>query len=70
MYTIKYKRRFFWHTHKNVTGHTFVENMDRMDIFFKDKILSIPKWSQCTLMLGNDFLLEQKNDINKQAGKV
>ena len=69
MYTLKYKRNFFWHTHKNVTGHTFNLEMDRMDIFFKNKILSVPKWSQCTLLLGHDFILTQENEIKEKRGK-
>jgi len=69
MYTLKYKRNFFWNTYKNVKGHTFIQDMDRMDIFFEDKIISIPKWSQCTLLLGHDFILQQKKDINKEAGR-
>ena len=69
MYTLKYKRRFIWHTYKNVTGHTFNKDMNRMDVFFEDKILSIPQWDKCTLLLGSDFILQQKKDINKEAGQ-
>jgi hypothetical protein len=40
MYKLKIKRKFFWKTYKNVIGHKFVENTDKLDIF-KDKIISI-----------------------------
>ena len=44
--------------------------MDRMDIYFKDKILSVPKWSQCTLLLGPDFILTQEKDIKEKKGEA
>lgn len=69
MYKLKIKRKLFWKTYKNVTGHQFLKDVDRMDIFFEDKIISIPRWSHCTLLLGADFILEQKKEIEKEVGR-
>lgn len=67
-YKFKYKRRFFFKTIKNVIGHNFDLDSNRMDIFLDHKIISIPKWSECEMVLGSDFLLKQKEDIKKESG--
>ena len=69
MYRLKIKRKWFWKTYKNVTGHQVLKELDRLDVFFKDKIISIPKWSEYTLELGQDFILFQKEEIAKEAGR-
>ena len=70
MYKLKIKRKLFWKTYKNVIGHKFVKDVDKLDIFFKDKIISIPKYSECTLKLGADFLDFQKEEMEKEKGKL
>jgi len=66
-YKFKYKRNFFYKTLKNAIGHNYDVNSDRMDVYFDDKIISLPKWSECTLILGQDFILKQKKDIEKES---
>ena len=69
MYTIKYKRKFFYSTITNVKGHSLDDSNDRMDVFTKDAIISIHKWSECDMRLGQDFLLFQKQSASKEAGQ-
>lgn len=69
-YTLKYKRKFFWETIKNVIGHNLDSTEhDRYVIYKKDEILTIPKWSECSLKLGSDFMLFQKNEMEKEANQ-
>ena len=67
-YKFKYKRFLFWKTLKNVTGHNYNEVTDKMDVFFEDKIISIPEWSKCSLYLGQDFIFKEKQSIKEVAG--
>lgn len=67
-YKFKFKRKFFYKTYKKVIGHNYSQEIDKMDVFFEDKIISIPKWNECYLVLGNDFLLKEKADIKKETG--
>lgn len=68
MYIFKYKRRFVYKKIKEVIGHSYDIDTDRMDVFKKDMVISIPKWSECQLELGSDFLLFEKQNINAEAG--
>lgn len=67
-YKFKYKRFFFYKTIKNVKGHAFDLDSDRMDIFTIDGIISIGNWSKYDMKLGSDFLLVQKNDMEQESG--
>ena len=66
-YIFKYKRRFFWHK-KKVAGHTYLKDMDRMDIFFEDgSVYSISQWSKYDLILGVDWVLYTKKQMEKES---
>lgn len=69
MYKFKYKRSFITRSISGVTGHYLNTETDRMDIFLKTGIVSIHKWSECDLYLGQDFLLFQKQSASKEAGQ-
>lgn len=68
-YILKYKKRFFWRTVKNAKGHKLDMELDRMDIFLDNGIVSISNWSKCDMKLGADFLLFQKNEMENEAGQ-
>lgn len=70
MYAFKYKRRFFFRTIKSCKGHSYNVEMDRMDVFQDDCITSIPKWSQCTLVLGKDFMLFEREQMRREKGDL
>jgi hypothetical protein len=68
-YTFKFKRGFFVKKIKNVKGHALDSENDRMDIFIQNGIISLHKWSECDMHLGQDFLLFQKQSASKEAGQ-
>ena len=56
-YYFQYKRYFFKNKIKAI-GHKFHPEYNRMDVFHEDgSITSIPKWDQCHLYLGTDWVL-------------
>lgn len=68
-YTFQYKRGFFWKTIKNVKGHDYQVDSDRMDVYLISGILSISNWSKCDFRLGSDFMLFQKEQMEKESGQ-
>jgi len=68
-YIFKYRKRFLWKTIKNVKGHRHQPDIDRMDIFLNDGILSLSNWSNYDMKLGNDFILSQKAQMEKETGQ-
>jgi hypothetical protein len=70
-YKFKYKRlkSLFSKTYKDVIGHKLSDDGDRMDIFFDDGIISISKWKECNMYLGQDFILAEKESIKKEVGR-
>lgn len=69
MYKFKYKKYFFWKTIKAI-GHRYDKDIDRMDIYHTDgSITSVPKWSQYHLILGTDWVLYTKKQMEKEAGQ-
>ena len=68
-YKFVYKRKLFRKTIKDVKGHSLDGEMDRLDVFTNTGIISIHKWSECDLYLGQDFLLFQKQEASKEAGQ-
>ena len=52
-------------------GHTLHKDIDRMDIFLADNrgIVSIPKWSECTMFLGPDSFLYQQEQMEEETGQ-
>lgn len=52
-------------------GHRYNKEEDRMDIFLSESagVKSIGEWSKCDLHLGRDFILFQKEQLEKEAGQ-
>lgn len=68
-YYFKYRR--FLPKKIKAIGHKFHSDLDRMDVFCEDgSLVSIPKWSQCYLYLGSDWVLYTKKQMEKEAGQV
>lgn len=68
-YNFKFKRFFITRTIKSI-GHRYDQENKRMDVYHSDgSITSIPKWDQCTLYLGTDWVLFTKKQIEKEAGQ-
>jgi hypothetical protein len=66
LYTVYYKKRFFWKKIK-VSGHRLEKELDRMDFYFPDEtILSIGQWSHYDMKLGIDWVLAMKKQQQKQ----
>lgn len=68
-YKFQYKKKFLWKTIKDVKGHKLDSDLDRMDVFIDNGIISISNWSGCDMKLGADFMLFQKNEMEKEAGQ-
>ena len=74
-YKFKYKRYFWWST-KEVVGHSLEKNydgtynQDKMVIYFENGGLEvISDWGKCALKLGIDWVLAQKNAMEKETGQ-
>lgn len=67
-YNFSYKKGLFWETIKDVKGHSMNESGTRMDVFLDDGIISISKWEDCDMKLGSDFILSQKEAMEKESG--
>lgn len=68
-YNFKCKKNLFWKTYKVVGHHVDTPN-DRIDLYFKDgSIKSIGNWSKYDLILGADWVLAQKEYLEKESGK-
>ena len=52
-------------------GHNYDPKENRMDLFLGESkgIISIGKWDECDITLGPDFMLFQKENIEKNAGQ-
>ena len=68
-YKFKYKRRGLFSKLLTIKamGHNYNKEEDRMDIFLASSkgLMSIGKWSECNLSLGRDFILFQKQAMEK-----
>ena len=67
-YNFSYKKGLLWKTVKSVKGHSMNESGTRMDIFLDDGIVSISGWDNCDMKLGSDFILSQKDAMEKESG--
>lgn len=65
-YVFKY-RRFLPRKIKDCEGHNYNKDMDRMDVFHKRGLVSIPNWSRHTLILGQDFIAFEKKNIKQES---
>lgn len=69
-YEIKYKRWLFWKKIK-VVGHRYESTADKMALYFADgSIREIPQWSKCEVVLGTDWVLAVKKDLETKAGQA
>jgi hypothetical protein len=67
-YVFKWRRNLFWKS-KKVIGHRYESDMDKMVIYFENgAIREIKKWSDCEVMLGSDWVLAQKKNLEVRAG--
>lgn len=68
-YKFKYKKGLFWKS-KTVSGHRLDKDNNRMDLFLEDgSIYSISQWDKYDLYLGIDWVLENKKQMEKEAGQ-
>ena len=67
-YKFKYKRTLFWHTIE-VIGHHYIPDQEKMVLYFPDgSIGEIPRWKDCAISLGVDWVLATKQMMEQQAG--
>lgn len=73
-YKFNYKRKFFWRS-VEVVGHSLERSQDgtynsnRMVLYYENGGIEVlPNWSQCSLRLGVDWVLAQKEAMEKEAG--
>lgn len=70
MYRFKYRKRWIWRTIRDVAGHKYLKDMDRMDVILKDgSILSIAGWSGYDMFLGTDWVLFTKALMEEESGQ-
>jgi hypothetical protein len=68
-YKFTWKRRFFKRS-RIVVSNYFVENENRMILVFEDgSVYGIPKWSECSLWLGTDWVRAKQKEMERQAGQ-
>ena len=64
----KYKLALLWKT-REIVGHNYVQDLDKMVLHFQSKkIEEIPEWSKHYVILGQDFFLAQKEQMEKESG--
>ena len=70
MYKFTYKRTAIRKT-LYAKGHKMYPEWDRMDVFLADNkgIVSIHKWSECDMFLGEDFMLDQQEQMEEETGQ-
>ncbi len=69
-YVIKFKRKkdLLWSKRK-VAGHRYMQEVDKMVLHFSaSKIEEIPEWSKHYVILGADFFVAQKEQMEKETG--
>lgn len=69
-YIVKFKHKsaFLWKRRK-ISGHVYMAEIDKMVLHFKQsRIEEIPEWSKHYVKLGSDFLLAQKEQMEKETG--
>ena len=69
-YIVKFKRQFsfLWNKRK-VVGHNYIKELDKMILHFSvQKLEEIPEWSKYHVVLGPDFFLAQKEQMEKESG--
>lgn len=73
-YKFNYKKTFFWHS-VEVVGHALERNPDgtynnnKMVLYYENGGIEVlSDWSKCSLRLGLDWVLAQKEAMEKEAG--
>jgi len=71
-YKIKYKPRLrLFYRKITVVGHKYETDQDKMICYFSDGgILEIPRWSDCHVKLGVDWMNAQKKYMEEKAGQT
>jgi hypothetical protein len=65
-YIFKYRRKLFWKKIE-VIGHKLEDNT--MVLYMENGGLqTIPKWNECSLKLGVDWVLAVKSNMENQTG--
>lgn len=70
MYTLKFKRtrQLFWRRYRNIVGHTYEPNLDRLTVHrASGAIAEIAKWSECCARLGTDYVYAASAAAKKPA---
>jgi hypothetical protein len=67
-YIFGYRRHWFWRR-REVIGHKYEADQDKMVLFFKDGgVEEIRSWKRCEARLGPDWFAESKKAMEKQVG--
>ncbi len=71
MYNFKYKRygRFFYKTLKDVVGHNYLPDQNKMVVYFKSgRVVEIPHWNSCGVDLGTDWVNYVREKAERESG--
>ena len=67
-YAIKFKTWHGWRTEK-IVGHSYMAPTDKMLLYFPDgSVREIPRWKEREVILGQDWVLAVKKQMESQAG--
>ena len=72
-YKVKYKRvgSFFSKTEKDVIGHRYQRDQDKMVLYFSTGALKeIAEWSKCEIFLDVDWVLSTQKKKEEEAGQT
>jgi hypothetical protein len=59
-----------WHTAGPVIGHNFEKLQDKVVLYFEDgSIREIAKWVECEIDLRTDWVLAQKDQMEREANQ-
>ena len=72
-YTMRYKRNGFFQRWKKVgplIGHKLDRDQNKMVVYYQDgSIQEIVDWNSCGVYLGTDYILFEKESMEKSAGQ-
>jgi hypothetical protein len=75
-YNFKHRRHnaFFlfrgWKTEKDLIGHKWFPDQNKMVLYYKTgAVKEIAQWHMCEVQLGTDWVLFNKNQMEKEAGQ-
>ena len=68
-YKFKWKRKWIYHT-KVVLGHNYNQVADKMVLYYPNgSIEEIPRWKDCAVKLGVDWVLAVKKSMEAKTGQ-